>query len=661
MIGVVIRYRPDIDGLRALAILGVVGYHVGLPHLTGGYAGVDVFFVVSGYLIMQLLAGEYEREGRVDFRAFYERRARRLLPALALVVLATLLLGFVLLPFPGARTQLGESAIAALLFVANRWFALKTGGYFVNPVERMPLVHTWSLAVEEQFYLIFPLLLLAVSRLAAPEHRVRSLRRAIGLISAASFVLGEVLVLQRPAAAFYSASARAWEIGVGALIALWPVRPPAGIPLLKTLAVPAGLAMIALSFVALRPASPFPGVLALLPVTGSALVVMSSSSAGSLLTRGLSIGPLVALGRVSYAWYLWHWPLLSIARLWRLGEKNLAADTGWALLALLLAILTTKFVEFPIRRPREVAPGVRRRVATLAAMTVGALLMLSVVLVETDRFRSSGLSRLDIAPPPDPCLVGSWNARLTFGRCAAEPAPRGATVVVWGDSFGDAWAPMVRDIGAAESVTVLQVTRNGCPPLLDFDPPPPNDVDKDCRPVNRAVADYLRLIARRGPAGVVLAARWPRLSLVRPAPRPTVASNEPRDPAPADALQAGLERTLAFADSLRIRVVVLLTPPEFPYALPDCLIVRADVSCGVTRAQIDRYRRPSLIAIRQAALAHPGSHIVDPIGFFCDGNFCPPVVHGVLALRDADHVSASAAHAFAPSMRADFLWLVAPR
>ena len=267
---------------------------------------------------------------------FYERRARRLLPALCLVVFAVLLLGFALLPFPNAREQLGQSAISALLFVANRYFRLEAGNYFQLGSEQMPLLHTWSLAVEEQFYLVFPLAMILLFKFSAPANRLRLLTWSVAIVTVISFAGDVFLVRHGSHRAFYWAPARAWEIGVGALLALWMVSRPAsrnpgdapaaitgisGSAAIAAGAAIAGVAMIAGAFVGLKPDSPFPGMLALFPVLGTALIIGAVPlSPHSVIARALSSAPVIALGRVSYPWYLWHWPLLVIARRWRLGE-----------------------------------------------------------------------------------------------------------------------------------------------------------------------------------------------------------------------------------------------------------------------------------------------------------------------------------------------------
>ena len=660
-----IRYRPDIDGLRAVAIVSVVAYHVGLPFVTGGYAGVDVFFVVSGFLITQVLLDEYERNGRISLSAFYERRARRLLPALFIVIAATLLLGVALLPFPNARAQLGQSAIAAILFVANRYFRLQAGDYFGPIAEQMPLVHTWSLAVEEQFYLVYPLLLIALARFAPAATRVRWLRAAVAAITVGSFAVSVVLVQRGSVAAFYWAPARAWELGVGALVALIPLGSLGPRHRMGSVAAIVGMTMIVTSFVSLHPDSPFPGALALVPVLGTALVLAAGVwSPASAVGAGLSAPPVVALGRVSYTWYLWHWPLLVIARRWRLQDVDLPADVAWAALALGLAVLTTAFVENPIRRRRVLTPRADRRVAVVTVGTAAVLIVAASAETRVDRLWSRNSPLRDVAAKSDPCLVGQWDNALTFGTCAVSPPTRRAAVVIWGDSHGAAWAPMVRSLGTAEDVTVIDVTRNGCAPLLGLTPGNSMGPRVTCNLANSAVAAWLRTAAARELTGVVLAARWSRYVDHTPVVDIQGLYFDAGDTSVAASLESmrrGLEQTLALTDSLGVRVVILLTAPEFAHPPGDCLLVRDADACGVSRAAFDARRRSTAMVIRHVSERHPNTRVVDPADFFCSASFCPPLLRGKPVTSDADHLSASAARAFAPSVQQDFLWLVERR
>lgn len=655
------RYRPDIDGLRALAILGVVAYHVGIPHIPGGYAGVDVFFVVSGFLITRLLTGEHQRTGEISLSHFYERRARRLLPALSVVILATLVLGYALLPFPSAHYDLGHSAVFTLLFASNRFFRLYIGGYFQDGVELMPLAHTWSLGVEEQFYLFYPLALLLFFKFT-PRSKWKQLSTVAVAVSAASFVLSAILVYTSPSRAFYWLPSRAWELGVGAWLALSLADDQSPQHSKGALIGAAGLAAIFASFALLTPDSHFPGAGAFAPVIGTAMIIAAVPlSPNSALAKILSSQMLVSLGKVSYSWYLWHWPVLVIARRLRLGDANLPADAGWALLALGLAVLTTRFIERPFRQRAEASPGRSRRFVLLAVGTTSALVLLSFGLMRVDSVWPKRVRRTEAIALPYPCLVGSWKDSLTFGSCNAAPPDFPAAIALWGDSHAGSWAPAAWLLGDSLRASVFLFTKSSCPPLLGVAPRRRHQTDMGCVRENDAVAKWLRSPAAARMRGVILAGWWPRYVQGGLDSMHYSAWTDARDAAPWSspaAVRTGLERTLALTDSAQLRVLIMLPPPEFPYPVQDCIEMRSVAQCGMSRAEADAYRASSVALVREVASAHPNARVIDPISFFCDSLYCPAEVRGEFPVAGASHVSAAAARAFAPQMREDFRWLI---
>ncbi|MEO0764016.1 MAG: acyltransferase, partial [Pseudomonadota bacterium] len=292
----------------AVAVLAVVAYHAGLP-LPGGFAGVDVFFVISGYLIARLLRAEAAETGRIDLPAFWERRARRLLPALFAVLAATMAAAWVLL-LPRELEETSFALRGASIFAANLALA-DLLDYFAGPSERQALLHLWSLGVEEQFYLAFPLLAAALMR------RAWSLRVFAGL-AAASFAAAQVGVATAPENAFFLPHMRAWELLVGVLLA-WagPLRPSGRV---RAAAGLAGAALLALTFALAPGAGGYPGWPAALPVAGAALLIAAGDGGAHPVGRVLSLGPVAAAGLISYSLYLWHWPLLALPRAWLGGD-----------------------------------------------------------------------------------------------------------------------------------------------------------------------------------------------------------------------------------------------------------------------------------------------------------------------------------------------------
>ena len=383
--GVLLRSttRHDIQGMRGIAVLLVVLYHAGLP-LPGGFVGVDIFFVISGFVISGLLVRELNHSGTIRFRVFYARRIRRLLPALTLVVLTTLLLSFALgSPFDRQQEVTALTGLSAILMVANAAIFLNSGNYFATPPTNNPLLNTWSLSVEEQFYLVFPLILLAIwlfIRRKGSWGRGQSQSRNFGAIvgitvlAIASFLLSLSMsygVIRWRFSdpdwfAFYSSPTRAWEFAVGSLVFLLfgyetktqKPRLGAALLILGTLGMLAGAVLISESSV-------FPGYIALLPVLSTAVAITGGSMSARAARGFLASRPLTALGDVSYSWYLWHWPFIAFTVL-IFGEELRVTLTA-ALVSLVLAVLTFRFIENPIRFQLRFS---RTKASTLAATSI---------------------------------------------------------------------------------------------------------------------------------------------------------------------------------------------------------------------------------------------------------------------------------------------------
>ncbi|MBN8291637.1 acyltransferase [Rhodobacter sp. NTK016B] len=330
------KYRADIDGLRAVAVLPVIAFHAGFPGFSGGFVGVDVFFVISGYLITGILAGDLAA-GRYSIARFYERRARRILPALFVMMAVSAVVAHLLM-MPPAFKDFSASVFSVALFLSNMLFISEVD-YFAPSADAVPLLHTWSLAVEEQFYILFPLILWGLWRLG----RARSLAWGVAAITLASLVFSEWAWRHYPAESFYFLPSRAWELGAGALCALIPARP--GRALREGLGL-AGLAAIVVAVVTLDRSVPFPSLWALLPVGGSVALILSE---GSLAARLLSWRPIVAIGLVSYSAYLWHNPVFVFARAAGDHEPGTLMMLGLSGLSLVLAWLSWRFVEQPFR------------------------------------------------------------------------------------------------------------------------------------------------------------------------------------------------------------------------------------------------------------------------------------------------------------------------
>ena len=363
-------YRSDIDGLRAVAVLSVIAFHVKFSAFPGGYIGVDVFFVISGYLIGSIILEEV-RAGRFSLLAFYERRVRRIFPALAALLILLSIPAYLYL-LPNELTAYGGSVLAATFSVSNFYFLLHTG-YFAAPAYYLPLLHTWSLAIEEQFYIFLPLFILLLHRLVP---------RLLPLLLLAATILSFALCLQKTgvdqAAAFYLPWTRAWELLLGTLVALGLFAQPRT-PLWRNVATLAGLALILGPAAAYNAATVFPGVNALAPCLGAALIIAAGRAGNSLVARLLSWRPLVFIGRISYSLYLWHWPVIVFMIMSGLTPST--HQPSWlkflaVVISVILATLSWRYVETPFRSgPRRPS---RRRLFTLAGAAAAALAVLGL-------------------------------------------------------------------------------------------------------------------------------------------------------------------------------------------------------------------------------------------------------------------------------------------
>ncbi len=486
-------HRREIDGLRAIAVLPVILFHAGLPAFAGGYLGVDIFFVISGYLITGILARDLA-QGHFSLARFYERRARRILPALAAVLLACVPVALAWLS-PNELENFARSVVATALSVSNVLFWQQLD-YFGPDAERLPLLHTWTLGIEEQFYLLFPLLLYALWRL-----RRRALLVSLTALLALSLALAAWATRHAPSAGFFLLPFRAWELLAGGLLALRPPRAASG-PLAG-----AGLALVVLAMAGV-PLGLLPGVLPLVLTCAGTVLVIAFTAPASAAYRLLASPVPVGIGLISYSAYLWHQPLLAFARI-RFGPLEVTTALALGAAALLLAWPTWRYVETPFRRVGSGSP----RPALLAAATaIAALVAIGAAGIATNgvEARKSPAVRAIMASVTD---TNPWR-----GTCKTDldkpnpshPVPgclfegTSPAVAFWGDSHGDAIQGGLIPAAEKAGFRFYTVTRSSCPPVPGLTRTGPA-ASPLCDEFVRGVEDY----ARRGGFGVVvLAARW---------------------------------------------------------------------------------------------------------------------------------------------------------
>jgi peptidoglycan/LPS O-acetylase OafA/YrhL len=634
------RYRPEIDGLRALAILPVLLFHYHVPPFRGGFVGVDIFFVISGYLITQLIEAE-RRGGRFSIARFYERRVRRIFPALfAMLIVTSIAAAFIL--FPVDLVRYANSLLATAGFAANFEF-WRESGYFDVAAAEKPLLHLWSIAVEEQFYLVFPAILLLF------EKR----RTAITLaIFALSFVFAVWGVAQAPSAAFYLLPGRAWELMLGALLALDAV-PFVERRWVRELLAATGIALIAVAVFAYTNDTPFPGAAALLPCLGAALLIYASTPGFTLATNLLALPPLVFVGRISYSLYLWHWPLYVFARYFSFRDPPAGEIVCLIAVSFGLAIASWYFVERPFRSGSIRLPHVRLFGGGLAAMVTAAAAAL--LLLNGDglpqRLRPDLRTILaeenDHEPRIDTCLGISPEAVRDGKMCQIGVIGGKPSFILWGDSHADAVLPAISEVAEREGRTGLFAGGRSCPPLLDVTTPRP-----ECRTFNQYV---LAQAARPEIREIILEARWAKYAEgstygAEPEGHVVLTDDGATDGVGNHAVFArGLARTVkALAGK---KIVIVASVPEIGWPVPavlarEKLAAKTRIFPPSTDAYFDRQK--FVLATFAQLQRDDGVTIVYPHEVLCRSGTCAVSQDGIPLYRDEHHLSVYGARQLAP-------------
>lgn len=637
------EYRPEIDGLRALAVLAVVLFHTHVPGFSGGFTGVDIFFVISGFLITSILRRELQ-EGNFSVARFYERRVRRIFPALFLVLAATLGLAC-WLQLPVELSNTGTSLVATALFFANYHFMGDTG-YFATAAHNKPLLHMWSLAVEEQYYVVFPLLLAALWR-----WRPRHLRPALALLTLASFLYAVILVQRSPDAAYYSAPARAWQLMIGSMLALTHIQPPRS----AAAADAAGgiaLALVLLPVALYDQSTPFPGWAALAPTLGTALLLWSSQQVGGVQAV-LRWPPLRGIGLVSFSLYLWHWPVLLFHNAWS-GRPPSAPETAFLLsLTVLLAWASWRWVEQPFRQWK-----VKRSVvlaAGLASMLAASAAGIGLRHWQgwPQRFEPSEhrvLAARNDAPRLRDCIdIGPQLRRCALGAVGVVPS-----FVLWGDSHAEAISPALDAAALSRGQAGWLLTRGGCPPLVGV--AQTREGFTDCAESATTALDWIA--GQSGVRQVWLAARWAlywsgNRFLREPGPKVEISDGQlPADPAAV--FGRGLQRTLQLLHGRPgLEVVWISQVPELEVRAPEVMARAAYLgrridSAPTSSSYVDRQAGVQSLLSRTPEAA--GIRRFEPAAWLCEGHRCAVERDGQPLYRDTNHLTASAAAALAPGV-----------
>ena len=632
-------FRPDIEGLRAVAILGVILFHAGLRWFPAGFLGVDVFFVLSGFLITGILWHEVQQTGTISLPAFWARRARRLLPAATLVSVVTLLV-LVRSDSPFAEARYAGSALSFATYWSNILFWRRGADYFDPGVATDPFLHTWSLAVEEQYYLLFApgaLLLALLIRRRSPERFRRRLFQLTTIVGLLSLVVWLRFSSSHPVIAFYGLPTRAWEFGLGGALALLPVQRGATAPGWFGPAAWLGLAAIAGSWLLPVERTAWAGAVTMIPTAGTALLLWlgTAGSGPSFVGRVLEAPLMRWIGRLSYSWYLWHWPLTIY---WdrMVPDNPIPMALGMPLLSLGLAQLTYLCIEHPARRGRWLQP-VRR--GLLAAPVLAALTGASALLLSRHaRQRLAGAEYAPIVSARDEqtrlhldgCdrqASAEAVARCTYGERNAD-----STLVLFGDSHAAQWFPALEPLALERRWRLVVLTKPGCPSVqVQVWSSMPNRTVDVCQ---RWREDAIARVRELRPFLIVLS-NYRRHSL-------QAEPGGPRHPAAEqpELWRRGLEQVLGLLP-LESQILLLGDTPTPRLDVPACLVEhdREAARCEFAR---DSATAPALTRVeRELSRLDPRVRYADLTDAVCASPRCPVVREGVVLYSDDNHLSVS--------------------
>jgi len=612
----------------------VVAFHLGLPRAQAGYIGVDIFFVVSGFLITGILAAEADQKGTIKLGRFYARRIRRLVPAATLTIVAVLAATALLLS-PLSWSLVAESSAAAGAYAANLYFAVQSDNYFAANVQDNPLLHFWSLAVEEQFYIVWPVLVLLASKFGATARLV-----TIGAVFVASLIHSIILTSSLTPWAYYSPLSRAWEFAAGGLLVLLL---PAGVRGLNRIGREAmawsGLGLIAASLILIQERTAFPGVAAIPTVLGTCLLIAAGIGAGSPLGRLLGLGPVQWLGAVSYSWYLWHWPFLVIGQIYLADERPV---TRLLLVAasLVVAGITHHLVENPVRFAKRLTSADRPNWVLAGALLVLVLgSSLALTRSADSELATPELADLAVARDDIPALQGGGcnvpDIEFLLSECTLGPADATRSILIIGDSHAEMWTPILETLAEELDFRYTVHILGGC-----------NALGLQA-PVNAAACSEVQ---RQNLA--VLEALQPDALIV------SHFANNIRRFGETEWAEA-LARTLPNLTGGGANVGWIHDGPNMGLDPVECVASRGEEACTFSRAQVtDRANR-----MRQAEaelLADAGVLAFDPLDLMCNEEVCPLRSEEFFRYRDAHHITASFAVELAPNFRPFIEELLSP-
>jgi peptidoglycan/LPS O-acetylase OafA/YrhL len=637
-------YRADLDGIRALAVLAVVAGHARVPFLDGGFVGVDVFFVLSGYLITSIMAREIEI-GKFSFVDFYERRARRILPALFFMLFSVSAAGYFLFP-PWQYEQLAKTLAATAAFGSNLQLMSATGDYFSANADLQPLLHIWSLAVEEQFYFLFPPLLLLAYRFGR-----RCAIITVGVLCVMSFIWAVGLMPVDQKQAFFLPHLRAWELGLGALLALYGPRSLQSDRIATAMGA-MGLLLIFTCIALYGKETPFPGLSALPVVVGTLLLIYSGRTPGSGVSRILSWAPSIWIGKISYSLYLWHWPPIVLVYSITAGNPGALLVGGAVVFSFLAAWLSWRFVETPFRIGKNHSLFSRAQVFRFSGIGIMGGLCAAVAIIASDGFSSRisenaqqvfeaarPISKIELECREAEPLRGD-GCRLGDVDQSGEPE-----IVVWGDSHAGAWLPGIDVWLQGRGLVGTAFVKSACLPMVGH-------IRVDIEAGRRGCAEWndsvLERLLRSEASTVILSGRWP-LSFhgdrVGPEPGSPALIEYEQDGIilkGPDAMKASLIKTVRSLRAAGKNVLIIGSVPEIGWSVPerylDIAFFEIDGEGQGPRGSEVADRIDPVDQLLTDVSGSLGAMFAPVFGHFC-ADMCQIEIDGHLLYRDDDHLS----------------------
>ncbi|RUW53531.1 acyltransferase [Mesorhizobium sp. M1A.F.Ca.ET.072.01.1.1] len=653
-------FRPDIEGLRALAVAGVVAFHFGLTALPGGFAGVDIFFVISGYLITRHLVSEISLTGRLDLLRFYARRARRLLPVALFVIAATLAVGTLILS-PEEQALYSKGAMFASAYMINLWLIRWSFDYFANDAANNPFIHYWSLSVEEQFYLAWPALLMLAAWLKPGK---RTIMLAIGIAGLVSFAVCAWLTPISQPWAFYFSPLRAWEFAAGGLASMAPAWLLQNRPRLGTAFSLCGLVLIAFAYLTFSEEAPFPGFLALVPVAGTVLLLLAGAAgvrdgilarnferktaglfSSNCVNAALALPPLQWIGKVSYSLYLWHWPVIVYAGM-LVEELTFPQRLACLGLTLALSALSYHFIENPIRRngwlmanaARALVPALLLTGTGVAAAYGNAAL---AVRAEDPEQRAIAASAAEPATARAKACVEGYDT-VTPKPCVFGNGQR--VIALFGDSHADHWSTPLIEAGKKNGYRVETWLKSSCRPsrFSYF----VTKLNRDYRECDQWREQAIKEIIAARPSLVVIS----ELALTS-SRKMAAGKGEPDTP---DAVwRAGLRSTLTSLSKAGLKIAFIRDVPFNDENIDTCVSRalwrdKAPSLCDQSRAYAANDQMAAVE--REIVTSVPNATYVDLTDRFCNATTCHVFIDGQLAFRDQHHLATPFAESLEPEV-----------